>query len=187
MSGIFLNKSATFLNLSAIFLNKSANYLNTSATFLNTIFIQIVRHLVCRLFDLIVAPSNDDDAIRNGLILKTHSILFEYYFQDCKRAIRKRIHFLHGWHETFYQNQRCLTCLISGWPSDCCYTVAATVGDKLSGFPIFGRFFIQNHICPVAPHHDIDIKRCGIFLRIFWYMPQVCPRMPTYPNAHAKV
>ena len=33
----------------------------------------------------------------------------------------------------------------------------------------------------------IGIKRCGIFLRIFWYMWKVCRIMPTYPNAHAKV
>ena len=32
----------------------------------------------------------------------------------------------------------------------------------------------------------IGIKRCGIFLRIFWYMWKVCRVMSTYPNAYAK-
>ena len=33
----------------------------------------------------------------------------------------------------------------------------------------------------------IDIKRCRIWLCIFWYMWQVCRRKSTYSNAHAKV
>ena len=33
----------------------------------------------------------------------------------------------------------------------------------------------------------IGIKRCGIFLRIFWYMWKVCRMMSTYPNTHAKL
>jgi len=41
-------------------------------------------------------------------------------------------------------------------------------------FQIFGRFFMQNHICPT-------------FLRIFWYIWKVCRIMSTYPNVYAKV
>ena len=33
----------------------------------------------------------------------------------------------------------------------------------------------------------ISIKRCEIFLRIFWFMSKVCDKMCTYSNAHAKV
>ena len=33
----------------------------------------------------------------------------------------------------------------------------------------------------------IGIKRCGIFLRIFWYMWKVCPITSPYWNAYAKV
>ena len=35
--------------------------------------------------------------------------------------------------------------------------------------------------------HEIGIKRCGIFLHIFWYMWKVCRIMSTYSNAHAKI
>ena len=52
-------------------------------------------------------------------------------------------------------------------------------------FPVFGQFFIQNHICTVTHHDDIGIKRCEIFLRIFWYMWKVCRMMSPYSNAHA--
>ena len=33
---------------------------------------------------------------------------------------------------------------------------------------IFDKFFIQNQFSAVASCDDIGIKRCGIFLRIFW-------------------
>ena len=36
----------------------------------------------------------------------------------------------------------------------------------------------QNHICTVAHHDDIDIKRCGIFLRIVWYMSKLSRILP---------
>ena len=51
---------------------------------------------------------------------------------------------------------------------------------------IFGTFFIQNHICTNAHHNEIDIKRCEIFLLIFWSFSKVCRILPAYPNAHAK-
>ena len=35
--------------------------------------------------------------------------------------------------------------------------------------------------------HEIGIKRCGILLRIFWYMWKVCRMMSTYSNAHANI
>ena len=35
--------------------------------------------------------------------------------------------------------------------------------------------------------HEIGIKRCGIFLHIFWYVWKVCRIMSTYSNAHAKI
>ena len=40
------------------------------------------------------------------------------------------------------------------------------------------RFFIRNHISPVAPCDDIDIKNCEILLRIFWCMFKVCRGCP---------
>ena len=46
---------------------------------------------------------------------------------------------------------------------------------------------MQNHICTVAHHDNIDIKRCGILLRIFWYMWKVCRILSPYQNAYAKV
>ena len=35
--------------------------------------------------------------------------------------------------------------------------------------------------------HKIGIKRCGIFLRIFWYTRKVCRIMSTNSNAHEKI
>ena len=43
---------------------------------------------------------------------------------------------------------------------------------------MFGRFFIRNLFSSVALCDDIDIIRCRIFLRIFWYMWKVCRILP---------
>ena len=51
--------------------------------------------------------------------------------------------------------------------------------------PTLFTFFIQNHISPTTPQNDI--KRCGIFLRIFWYVWKVCRILSPCPNAHANV
>ena len=34
---------------------------------------------------------------------------------------------------------------------------------------------------------EIRFENCRIFMRIFWSRSQVCPRIPTYSNAHANV
>ena len=40
---------------------------------------------------------------------------------------------------------------------------------------------------PVPHCHETCIKRCIMFVRIFWSRSQVCPRMPNYSNAHAEL
>ena len=62
-----------------------------------------------------------------------------------------------------------------------------SISSQPTQFSIFGRFFIRNPFSSAALCDDIYIKRCGILLRIFWYIWKVCRGMPTYPNAYAKV
>ena len=61
----------------------------------------------------------------------------------------------------------------------CCNMCGKPTQFQPPQFSIFGQFFIQNHISSVALY--------DFLVRIFWSRSQVCSRMPTYSNAHAKV
>ena len=55
--------------------------------------------------------------------------------------------------------------------------------------PVIFNFWPGFHslILPTVPHWHETWTRCRIFVRISWFRSQVCPRMSTHSNAHAKI
>ena len=59
------------------------------------------------------------------------------------------------------------------------WTILRTVLIQLSKIEKLSEYFTLWNIQ--------GMKRCGILLRIFWFMLATCRGMPTYSNTHAKV